>query len=260
MRIALGIEYDGTAFAGWQRQENGRTIQAVAEAAVSRVADHPVVLHCAGRTDAGVHAYEQVVHFDTIRGRGLRNWVLGANVNLPRDVTVRWARFVPDTFHARFSAVARRYCYRIVNRPVRLALDRSRAAWVHSPLDFSRMHEGAEALLGRHDFSAFRAAGCQAKTPIREIYDIHLEKRGALICLEVEANAFLHHMVRNIAGSLIAVGQGRHKPGWVTEILASRDRRRAGPTAPAQGLALRAIRYPSQFPLPTKGEPPWLDQ
>jgi len=247
----VGLEYDGSAFRGWQRQEAGvRTVQGVLEQALSRVADHPVQLHCAGRTDAGVHASAQVVHFDTRAERRERAWVLGANANLPADVSVNWARPVAADFHARFSARSRRYRYRILNRPVRSALYRQQAVWCHWPLDTGRMQQAAQALVGEHDFSSFRALGCQARSPIREITELGIRREGELVILEVQANAFLHHMVRNIAGVLMAIGRGEQPVDWAAEVLARRDRTRGGVTAPAQGLCLIGVGYPAVFELP----------
>lgn len=250
-RIALGVEYDGSAFRGWQRQEAGvRTVQGVLEQALSRVADHPVRLHCAGRTDAGVHASAQVVHFDTHAERRERSWVLGANANLPADVAVNWARPVSLAFHARFAARARRYRYTICNRPVRSALHRLQAVWYHWPLDETRMQAAALSLLGEHDFSAFRAVGCQAKSPVRELTELSVHRDGEMLRLTVTANAFLHHMVRNIAGVLMAIGCGERPVSWASEVLATRNRRLGGVTAPAQGLCLTGVYYPDHKNLP----------
>jgi tRNA pseudouridine38-40 synthase len=249
-RIAVGIEYDGSAYAGWQAQESPRTLQGVSEQALSRVAAEPVSLICAGRTDAGVHACGQVAHFDTHAVRSLRGWVLGANSELPGDVALSWAVPVPAHFHARYSAEARTYRYLIVNRLARPALLAARAAWVHRPLDHVRMREGALALLGEHDFSAFRAAECQAKSPVRRIERISVERHSDQVLIEVTANAFLHHMVRNIAGLLIAIGKAEVPPVWAQEVLEGRDRTRNAATAPAAGLYLQAVRYPKGFCLP----------
>ncbi|MGH8274609.1 MAG: tRNA pseudouridine(38-40) synthase TruA [Gammaproteobacteria bacterium] len=249
-RIAAGVVYDGTDFIGWQSQREGRSVQGEVERALTRVAAAPVAVTAAGRTDAGVHASAQVVHFDTASERSERNWVLGANRHLPPDVAVRWARVVPEGFHARFSAVARAYRYLIYESVVRPVLDRRRCAWVHERLDLAAMQKAAEPLLGEHDFSAFRAAGCQAHSPLRRLDRFELRHEGGILRVEVEANAFLQHMVRNIAGSLILVGRGRKPPAWIGEVLAGRDRRRAGPAAPARGLTLMGIRYPAGFSLP----------
>jgi tRNA pseudouridine38-40 synthase len=250
MRIAIGIEYDGTAYNGWQRQRSGVGIQERAEQGLSAVADETVELTCAGRTDAGVHASGQVAHFDTTAQRSLRGWLLGANSNLPDDINVTWVRPVSDDFHARFSALSRSYRYVILNRLVRSALYRRRAWWVHQPLDARRMNDAAQALLGEHDFSAFRAAGCQATGPVREITSISVRRDRDWVVLEVTANAFLQHMVRNIAGTLAAIGAGEQAGDWVGALLRGRDRRHAGVAAPPHGLTLVDVRYPAEFELP----------
>lgn len=249
-RIALGIEYDGRRFHGWQTQAGARNVQDSLELALSRVADHPVRVHCAGRTDTGVHATGQVVHFETSAAREPHAWVLGGNANLPDDVSIRWASVQPDDFHARFSARARAYRYVILNRRSRPAVLSGLVSWHHRALDVERMREGAVHLLGEHDFSAFRAAGCQAKSPVREIERITLSRSGDFIYLDVEANAFLHHMVRNIAGVLMSVGRAEADPDWVRRVLAGRDRSRGGITAPPHGLYLVAVRYPEPCTLP----------
>ncbi len=255
MRWALGIEYDGSAFAGWQLQKGAPTVQASIEAALGRVADHPVRVQCAGRTDAGVHALGQVIHFDSPAPRSPRSWVLGCNVNLPPEVSVCWAQPVAEDFHARFSAVARHYRYEILNRPARSGLERHRAVWIHRPLEVGRMAEAARALVGEHDFSSYRALGCQAKSPIRRVHYLELERRGDRISLRIGANGFLHHMVRNIAGVLIAIGQGDRPVGWAGEVLELRDRTLGGVTAPPQGLYLTQVDYPDRFGLPAAGTP-----
>ena len=250
MRIALGIEYDGTDFYGWQRLKTDASVQMAVETALSRVAAHPVEISCAGRTDAGVHGRCQVVHFDTGAQRDMRSWVLGACSNLPDTVAVLWAQPVAAEFHARYAARSRRYRYHILNRPVRAALDARYVTWERLPLDAERMHEAAQALLGEHDFSAFRALSCQAAHPRRTVLSVSVRREGEQLFVEVEANAFLHHMVRNIAGLLIAIGRGDEDPVWARQVLESRDRTRAGPTAPAHGLYLWAVRYPRAFALP----------
>jgi tRNA pseudouridine38-40 synthase len=255
MRIAIGIEYDGTAYNGWQRQTSGIGIQERLEEALSRVADHPVRATCAGRTDTGVHAAGQVAHFDTSSDRSLRGWLLGANSNLPEDISVQWALQVADGFHARYSATSRRYEYRILNRPQRSALHRHRAWWVHESLDAGRMQEAGLALVGEHDFSAFRAAGCQSRTAVREITSLGVVRDGDWLTIAVSANAFLQHMVRNIVGTLAAIGRGDEAPGWAAEVLESRDRTRAGMAAPPHGLSLVAVTYPPEFGISVKMPP-----
>jgi tRNA pseudouridine38-40 synthase len=250
VRIAVGVEYDGSAYAGWQAQARLRTLQQVTEEALSRIAAQPVSLTCAGRTDAGVHAVGQVAHFDTHAVRSLRSWVLGANSELPRDVSVSWARVVPAHFHARYCAEARTYRYLILNRIARPAVHASRAAWVHRPLDHERMHAAAQALLGEHDFSAFRSSECQARSPVRRMEQIGVGRRGDWILIDATANAFLHHMMRNVAGLLIAIGKGEAGAAWAREVLEGRDRTKNAATAPAAGLYLLAVRYPAAFGLP----------
>lgn len=251
MRIALGIEYDGTSYNGWQRQTSGLGVQQRLEEALSRVADQAIEVTCAGRTDTGVHASGQVVHFDTAAERSDRGWLLGANSNLPDDISVSWVRRVDAEFHARFSATGRSYRYRILNRLQRSALHRHRAWWVHQPLDETRMNQAAQRLVGEHDFSAFRAAGCQAGSAMREITRIEVSRDGDWITLCVSANAFLMHMVRNITGTLAAIGQGEAPVEWVTEVLESGDRSAGGVTAPPHGLTLVAVQYPPEFGIPS---------
>lgn len=250
MRIALGIEYDGTAYNGWQRQRHGIGIQTTVEDALSTVADEPIEATCAGRTDAGVHAVAQVIHFDSNAKRTTRGWVLGINSNLPDDVNACWAKVVGEDFHARFSAESRSYRYLILNRLVRSSLYRNRAWWVHPPLDEIAMQRAADSLLGKHDFSAFRAAGCQASTPVREITGIRISRDEDWITIDMTANAFLQHMVRNIAGLLVTIGQGDEGPAWAREVLESRDRTKGGVAAPACGLTLVKVGYPKHFDLP----------
>lgn len=250
MRIALGIEYDGTAYNGWQRQRTGVGVQSFVEKALSRVANESVEVTCAGRTDSGVHASGQVVHFDTHSDRSDHGWLLGVNSNLPDDINVSWATRVDEAFSARFSATARTYRYLILNRLPRSALHAKRAWWVHQPLDEQKMHAAAQALVGMHDFSAFRAAGCQASSPDREIRSIEVKRHGDWIRLEVTANAFLQHMVRNITGSLMAVGCGDETVMWLSDVLQSRDRKRGGIASPPHGLTLIQVEYPSAFPIP----------
>jgi len=250
MRIALGIEYDGTDFQGWQRLKHSVALQNIVEEALSFVADHPIEVTCAGRTDSGVHAQCQVVHFDTGAQRSERSWVLGVNSRLPPSIALRWAKPVSDEFHARFRAVARRYRYLIVNRPMRPALDARYVTWERAPLDADAMHGAAQALIGEHDFSAFRTIACQARTPRRNVHEIAVARDGDRIALEIQANAFLHHMVRNIVGSLLPVGRGEKPQAWIAQLLAGRDRALAGPTAPPQGLTFLRPLYPPQYALP----------
>lgn len=254
MRIALGIEYDGTAYNGWQRQKTGLGVQQRVEEALCSVANHPVEVTCAGRTDTGVHASGQVVHFDTHSARDDRGWLLGANSNLPDDISVSWARQVDDDFHARFSATARHYRYRILNRLERSAIHRHWAWWIYQPLDAERMHTAAQQLLGEHDFSAFRAAGCRANTPNRDITQVAVQRDGDWLTLTITANAFLQHMVRNITGSLVKVGAGEEAPAWIAEVLASRDRKRGGIAAPPHGLTLTSVDYPQECGVPSPPE------
>jgi len=257
MRFALGIEYDGSDFSGWESQPRQRTVQSTLESALSSVADGAIKIVCAGRTDAGVHALAQVVHFDSRAERAPHEWVLGANSNLPGDVNVCWASPVVEDFHARYSALCRHYRYVIHNRRERSALLRQRAAWERSPLDTTPMQAAGSHLLGEHDFSSFRAAGCQAKGPVRTVASLEVHRRGALVIIDIAANAFLQHMVRNVAGVLIEVGKGKREPAWAKELLAARDRRLGAVTAPPQGLYLSRIDYPSEYGLPAVS-PEWL--
>ena len=250
MRIALGIEYDGTDFLGWQRLSHGSTVQSAIESALSFVANEEIQVTCAGRTDAGVHARCQVVHFDTQAQRSGRSWILGANSRLPASVAVLWALPVDADFHARYAAVGRRYRYTILNRPVRAALDARHVTWERVPLDAQSMHAAAQALIGEHDFSSFRAISCQAHSATRHVREIAVTRAGDRVTIEIEANAFLHHMVRNIAGSLLLVGRGEQPASWIGELLAGRDRTVAGATAPPHGLAFVGPRYPARFGLP----------
>jgi tRNA pseudouridine38-40 synthase len=250
-RLALGVEYDGSGFAGWQFQSHARSVQGDLQQALSQVADHPVELTAAGRTDAGVHALEMVAHFDTSAERPLHAWVLGTNANVAPEISVLWAHVVPGDFHARHQATARRYHYRILDRRVRPALERQRVCWIRHELDAGRMHAAAQVLVGHHDFSAFRAAECQSPTPLRKLTDVSVERNGPYVDLRLCANAFLHHMVRNIAGSLILVGRGERPVEWLQEVLLGRDRREAGPTAPPEGLYFAGADYPAGFGLPS---------
>jgi len=251
-RIALGVEYNGADFHGWQRQSTPAiaTVQAALERALSRVADQAITVSCAGRTDAGVHGSGQVVHFDTPVDRGEKAWIRGTNSHLPAQVRVQWASVVTDDFHARHSALSRRYRYVIHTGAVKPTALIQQLTHVNAELDVARMHEGGQHLLGEHDFSAFRAAGCQSRTAMRCINELNVSRHNRFIVLEVEANAFLLHMVRNIAGALLEVGAGRRSPDWIGQVLATRDRTRNAVTARPDGLYLVNVAYPSRFGLP----------
>ena len=255
MRYALGVEYDGGDFLGWQRlskpgEVGDETVQQALESALSFVANERIDTVCAGRTDAGVHAACNVVHFDTQAQRDPRGWMLGTTSRLPPSVCIRWCVPVADDFHARFSAVARRYRYRILNRAVRPALARQYLSWERLPLDADAMHAAAQALVGEHDFSAFRTVHCQAPHARRDLQAISVVRSGDEVVMDVRANAFLHHMVRNIVGSLLPVGRGERPGEWIAELLAGRDRTVAGPTAPSAGLVFVGPLYPTRFGLP----------
>lgn len=252
MRIALGLEYDGTDFLGWQRQRHGPSVQSTLERALSYVADAPIEVVCAGRTDAGVHARCQVVHFDTNAERSPRAWALGVSSRLPDSVCVLWAQPVSEDFHARFSARARRYRYMILNRSMRPALDVRYVAWERLPLDATAMHQAAQILLGEHDFNAFRTVACQAKSPVRTVHEITIRREHEHVIVEIQANAFLHHMVRNIVGSLLLIGRGEQPKEWLAQLLAGRDRALAGATAVAAGLAFLNPLYPTDSGLPER--------
>lgn len=255
-RYAAIVEYAGTAFAGWQRQQHAMTVQEAVEAALSAVAAQPVEVVCAGRTDAGVHAIYQVIHFDSPVARPSVAWVRGANSHLPLSVRLSWAGEMAADFHARFKARQRSYRYVIASRNVRPALHHAYVAWTHKALDAERMQTAGQALLGEHDFTSFRASGCQAKHPVRTISRLEISRQGDFLYLDIEANAFLHHMVRNISGALMTVAAGERPVEWVGEVLAARDRRLAGVTAPAQGLYLVNVLYPAHYELPPAGQPP----
>ncbi len=252
-RVALGVEYKGSRYRGWQRQLPGvPSVQEELERALSRVAAQPVNLMCAGRTDAGVHASGQVVHFDTPVERPLIAWVMGANANLPGDISVTWAKVMPAHFHARFKACARRYRYVIYNDQIRPAHMAEEVTWNHRPLDVQQMREAARALVGTHDFTSFRALKCQAKSPIKTVHHFQVIEQGRMIVLDVRANAFLHHMVRNFAGMLMTIGAGERPVEWVAEALEARDRRLGGVTAHPYGLYLVQVEYPEEFVLPER--------
>jgi tRNA pseudouridine38-40 synthase len=252
MRLALGISYNGQAYEGWQSQRSGRTVQDELEKALSQFAAQPVSTVCAGRTDAGVHALMQVVHFDTALQREEFSWVRGTNRFLPADIAVQWARPVPDGFHSRASAMARRYAYVVLESAVRPSVDWGRAGWVFRPLDGDAMREAASLLVGRHDFSSFRAAGCQARTPVKTIAGIEITRRGAYWRFQFQADAFLHHMIRNIMGCLLVVGQGQQPPQWMGQVLAARDRDAAAPTFSPDGLYFLGPDYDASWNLPSR--------
>lgn len=250
MRVALALEYRGTAYCGWQSQSGGGSVQDALETAVGTVAAAPVRVTCAGRTDAGVHALSQVVHFDTDAQRPDTAWVRGVNAHLPPDIAVRWAQAVDPEFHARFSARGRRYRYLLLNRPQRPGLLADRVAWYHRPLDLAAMQAAARLLLGEHDFSSFRAAECQAKSPVKTLQRADVMRQGDLLVFDFAATAFLHHMIRNIVGALVYVGKGAHPPEWITELLAARDRTQAPPTFAAAGLYFAGVDYDPVWRLP----------
>lgn len=250
MRIALGVEYNGSLLFGWQRQREVPSVQGHLEAALSKVANQPIETFCAGRTDAGVHATGQVVHFDTEAVRDMQAWVMGTNSNLPSGIAVRWAKLVSDDFHARFSATARRYRYVIYNHKYRPAILGEGLSHYHQTLDVELMHQAGQLLLGEHDFSSFRAIHCQSHSPFRNLHHLNISRVGHYIVIDIKANAFLHHMVRNITGSLLEVGKGTRAPQWLAELLAAKDRTLAAATAKAEGLYLVDVDYPSQFEIP----------
>ena len=255
MRIALGVEYDGSPFCGWQSQAEGQTVQDTLQRALSQVANEQpageqISVIAAGRTDTGVHALEQVVHFDTQAERPLTAWVRGVNALLPRSIAVLWAHPVPDEFHARFSAHGRSYRNLLINRAVRPAIQAGKAGWFHSPLDVALMQAAAQHLVGQHDFSAFRAAECQAKSPVKHLLQLDIRRHGNMIVFDVSADAFLHHMVRNMVGCLVYVGKGKYPPDWLADVLAGRERSLAAPTFAPDGLYLRRIKYETKWGLP----------
>lgn len=250
MKIALGIEYSGRDYFGWQRQEVSPTIQEKLESALSQIANEQITVVCAGRTDAGVHAIQQVVHFETTAKRQSHGWVSGANTLLPGDIAVTWARAVDDDFNARFSAEKRMYQYLILNRRARSAIMNGLVTWECRRLDIELMNNASRCLLGEHDFTSFRAAACQAKTPVRRVYTLDIVQQDEWIMMTICANAFLHRMVRNIVGVLMTIGHGKEKAGWMQEVLNAKDRTSGGVTAPADGLYLAAVQYPERFAIP----------
>ena len=257
-RMALSVEYDGSQFYGWQTQLQGRTVQNEIEKALSQVADETVQVACAGRTDTGVHAIGQVIHFDTDAVRSERSWILGANANLPDDISIHWAKPVDTSFHARFTAVSRSYRYVILNRPFRSALYQNRCSWHYQPLNVEQMAMAAQYLVGEHDFTSFRALACQAKHARRNIESLQINRSGDFIIIDITANAFLHHMVRNIVGTLLVIGQEQQSPAWVAELLAAKDRSLAAATAPSQGLYLVSVRYPSEYEILERPITDWM--
>ncbi|MDX8129771.1 tRNA pseudouridine(38-40) synthase TruA [Methylomonas sp. OY6] len=246
-RIVLGIEYDGSAYAGWQWQDSKATVQGQLEKALSRIANQPITVLCAGRTDAGVHALEQVVHFDCEVERDMRAWLMGGNSYLPDDIRIIWAQAALGDFHARYSAIARAYRYVILNRPMKSALLRTQATWCYQALDEQAMHQAAQTLLGEHDFSSFRAQSCQSVSPNRLMHFIEVYRVEQRVIIDLCANAFLHHMVRNIAGVLMEIGMGRRPVDWTAELLETKDRSKAAMTAPPHGLHLAAVYYPAHY-------------
>lgn len=250
MRIALGIEYNGHGFYGWQAQKGLPTVQGTLEDALAKVANEPIHLFCAGRTDADVHATGQVVHFDTKAKRHIDAWIWGTNSHLPPTIVVRWAKAVDYSFHARFTATARRYRYVIFNHPIRPAILSHRATWHYYTLDIERMRKAAQYLLGEQNFNSFRSSQCNSKSPMRKVIDFTIERRGDFVFFEIEANAFLHHMVRNIAGVLLKIGAGVKEPEWMQEVLEAKSRRAAAETAPADGLYLTRVYYPEAYTFP----------
>jgi tRNA pseudouridine38-40 synthase len=255
MRIALGLSYNGSGYEGWQSQLSGNTVQDQLEKALGKFAALPLRTLCAGRTDAGVHGLMQVVHFDTELQRELPSWVRGTNAFLPRDIAVQWAHEVPDEFHCRGSAISRRYAYVLLESPVRPSVEAGRVGWVYRPMNEAAIRAAIAHLIGEHDFSSFRAAQCQAKSPVKTISRIDVSQRGAYWRFEFEANAFLHHMIRNIMGCLVAVGQGLQAPGWLAEVVAARNRDAAAPTFSPDGLYFLGPRYEARYGLPESTPP-----
>jgi tRNA pseudouridine38-40 synthase len=249
-RIVLGIEYDGTQYAGWQWQAGKPTVQAKLQSALSQIACQPITVNCAGRTDAGVHALEQVAHFDCEVERDLHAWLMGGNSQLPDDIRITWVRPAMGDFHARYSAIARFYRYVILNRPMKSALLRTQATWCYQPLDADKMHQAAQFLIGEHDFSSFRAQGCQSQSPNRFMHFIDVYRQEDRVIIDISANAFLHHMVRNIAGVLMSIGMGKQPVDWTLQLLVIKDRSKASVTAPPDGLHLGGVFYPDCYGIP----------
>ncbi|MFZ3129489.1 MAG: tRNA pseudouridine(38-40) synthase TruA [Rhodoferax sp.] len=252
MRVALGVSYNGQAYQGWQSQLSGQTVQDKLEAALGKFTAQRVSTLCAGRTDAGVHALMQVVHFDTDRQRDAHAWTRGTNANLPRDIAVQWAVLTTEAFHCRACATSRRYAYVLLTSPIRPSVEAGRVGWSFRPLDADAMRQAAGYLLGEHDFTSFRASQCQALSPIKNMLDISIHQRGAYWRMEFEANAFLHHMIRNIMGCLVQIGQGKKPPEWMLEVLAARDRRAAAPTFSPDGLYFLGPRYDAHWGMPDR--------
>ncbi len=250
MRIAAGIEYCGTGFEGWQRQSDSRTVQECVENALSKIANHDLDVHCAGRTDSGVHAVQQVIHFDTTARRENHSWIFGANSELPSDINLNWVTTVDDDFHARHSALSRHYRYYILNRNTRPSLFNDYLTWQIGKLDEDRMAEAAESLIGEHDFTSYRAVSCQSKTPVRNVFKLDISRQKDMVRIDIEANAFLHHMVRNIAGVLIMIGTGERPVSWARDVLDAKDRTMGGVTAPPNGLFLINVSYDDKFGIP----------
>ena len=250
MRYAIGIEYDGSNYCGWQRQSHSPSVQEALENALSKIANEPIQVVCAGRTDTGVSATNQVIHFDTTKQRKDVAWTLGVNTNLPKDIAVRWVKQVDDEFHARFSATARQYRYIIKNTRLRPAILSKGVTFAHNPLNEKDMHQAAQMLVGKHDFTSFRTVHCQSNSPVRTLYHCNLSRIGDYLILDVRGNAFLHHMIRNIAGSLMRVGQGQEPITWIEEVLKAKNRCIAGITAPSAGLYFVDVDYPEHFGIP----------
>ncbi len=259
-RVAMAVSYDGSAFHGWQSQRKPQvaTVQEALEKALSSIADAPVIVQCAGRTDAGVHASHQMVHFDSPSDRGEKAWVSGGNTHLPSGISIHWAKPVTQAFNARFSATARRYRYIILNTPARSALLAGGVTWENRPLNEQAMHEAGQALLGELDFTSYRAVACQSKTPMRNVHFVEVTRRADMVIIDIEANAFLHHMVRNIAGVLLAIGTGIKPVEWAEEVLLAKDRKVGAATAPPDGLYLVGVTYPETFQLPQSEPGPFF--